>query len=79
MGKKASKEHWIIDDISGFKISSEDAVYGEGIHEGLLMHKDEFSPKQPQLYINPKADDISVPNVRNRPTDQFTDTDEDTF
>lgn len=59
--------HWIISDISGQKIRIKDAVRD---WRDLWMEKDNWSPKQPQLTIIPRQENISVPVVRTQNIDQ---------
>lgn len=53
-----------VSDISGFKFNASEMVYGVGTEAGLLMHKSEFSPLNPQLYIQPVPENRNVPKVR---------------
>ena len=60
--------HLIIDDIDGRKISSADAVMD---WKGLVMSKENWSPKQPQLTIRGREERINVTPTRTRPVDVF--------
>lgn len=53
-----------VSDISGFKYNASEMVYGVGTEKGLLMHISEFSPLNPQLYIQPVPEYRLVPKVR---------------
>ena len=57
-------EHLVIDDIDGRKISSADAVRD---WQGLVMSKENWSPKQPQLTIRGREERINVTPTRTRP------------
>jgi len=61
-------EHLIIDDIDGRKISSANAVRD---WRGLVMSKENWSPKQPQLTIRGRSENTSVTPTRTRPADVF--------
>lgn len=61
-------EHLVIDDIDGRKISSADAVRD---WQGLVMSKENWSPKQPQLTIRGRSENTSVTPTRTRPADVF--------
>ena len=61
-------EHLVIDDIDGRKISSADAVRD---WQGLVMSKENWSPKQPQLTIRGREERINVTPTRTRPVDVF--------
>ena len=60
--------HLIIDDIDGRKISSADAVMD---WKGLVMSKENWSPKHPQLTIRGREERINVTPTRTRPVDKF--------
>ena len=64
--KKGS--HLIIDDIDGRKISSADAVMD---WKGLVMSKENWSEKHPQLTIRGRDERINVTPTRTRPVDVF--------
>lgn len=64
-------DHNVISDISGFKHKASEMVILTGSQEGLLVHKTEWNPAHPQLYIESRAEDQSVENVRTRPEDKF--------
>jgi hypothetical protein len=63
-----SGNHWIISDISGQKIRRSQAVKD---WRGLIMEKDNWSEKHPQLDIKPRAEDISVQDARPRQSDTW--------
>ena len=67
-------EHNVISDISGFKHKASEMRKMEGVDRDLLVHWTEWNPEHPQLHIEGRTDDISVPNVRVRPQDKFADT-----
>ena len=61
-------QHLIIDDIDGRKISSANAVRD---WRGLVMSKENWSPKHPQLDLRGRSEDTSVTPTRTRPADVF--------
>ena len=56
-----SGEFNIIDDLTGFKINSKDARKMEGIHEGLVTHKNNWEPEHPQLHLDIATDEDQIP------------------
>ena len=60
--------HLIIDDIDGRKISSADAVKD---WKGLVMSKENWSAKHPQLNIRGRSENTNVTPTRTRPVDKF--------
>ncbi len=60
--------HLIIDDISGRKIRSDKARI---TWQGFVTSREDFDPKQPQLTLRHRAEDLSVRPTRVRPTDKF--------
>jgi hypothetical protein len=61
-------EHLVISDISGQKIRSSDSIKD---WRGLIMERDNWSEKHPQLDIKPRAEDISVQDARPRQSDTW--------
>lgn len=59
-------DHWIISDISGQKIRIQDA---ERDWRGLWMEKSNFSPKEKQLTIIPRKENIAVRVARTQAED----------
>ena len=60
--------HLIIDDIDGRKISSADSVKD---WKGLVMSKENWSAKHPQLNIRGRSENTNVTPTRTRPVDKF--------
>ena len=60
-----------IDDITGFKHKRSEMRELSGTQAGLLTHKRNWNPAQPQLFIRGRPDIISVPNSRVRTADTF--------
>lgn len=58
--------HWIISDISGQKIRKQSAVRD---WRDLWMEKDNFSPKEKQLTITPRQENIAVTVARTQAAD----------
>lgn len=58
----------LIDDRSGLKIKSTDAVME---WNGRIVHRDRYEPRHPQDLARSFPDDQSVPNPRPRATDKF--------
>ena len=67
-------QHNLIDDITGLKIKSGRARELGGEQRGLLTDVKNWNEPHPQLKINARQDDQSVPNTRNRPTETFITT-----
>lgn len=67
-------DHWLIDDITGFKIHGSDARELDGTEKGLVTHYKNWEPTNPQLYITPVPDYESVYPTRLYPQDQFVAT-----
>ena len=65
-------EHNFISDISGFKFKSGDMRKLQGTQKGLVCHKSEWNPPQPQLKVRGIPDRQNVPNPRVRPPDDFS-------
>lgn len=61
-------QHLIIDDIDGRKISSADAVKD---WKGLVMSKENWSAKHPQLDLRGRSENTNVTPTRTRPVDKF--------
>ena len=59
-------DYLVISDISGLKFLRSECRFGEGIQKGLLMHKSEWAPEQPQLNLHPQQDKIAVSDPRPR-------------
>ena len=65
-------DNWVVDDITGFRIPASEAVHGEGLMLGMIMHRDTADKPNHQLFLKPgPADDIASKIVRTRPTDIF--------
>jgi len=64
-------DHWVISDISGFKFPASEMKKLTGEQAGLLVHKSEWNPSNPQLNIKSREDDQSVNNIRLQPADEF--------
>jgi len=64
-------DNWVIDDITGFKIKASDAVYGVGLEQGLLVHKDVASEGNPQLHLKPRNDSQLANLIRDKPAENF--------
>ncbi len=60
--------HLIIDDIDGRKISSDQAVTD---WRGLVMSRENWSPKHPQLDLRGRSENTNVTPTRTRPVDVF--------
>lgn len=61
-------EHWVIDDITGFRIRSSDAVKQ---WNGLVVHKDYAEPRHPQDSVRARPESISVTDPRPQPPARF--------
>lgn len=59
--------HWIISDISGQKIRVKDAIQD---WRGLWMERENFSPKEKQLTIIARQEDIAVRIARTQNIDE---------
>lgn len=57
-------DNCVVSDISGFKFNASEMVYGVDSEAGLLMHRSEFSPHNPQFNIQPVQENRIVPLVR---------------
>lgn len=62
-----------IDDITGFKHKRSEMRKLSGTQKGLLTHKRNWNPAQPQLKIRVRQDKIAVADSRVRPADDFSD------
>lgn len=60
--------HLIIDDISGEKIRSDKVKI---TWEGYVTNRRDWSPKQPQLELRSRSENINVTPTRVRTTDVF--------
>ena len=60
--------HWVIDEISGQKISSDDAVKN---WKGQIVHTRNYEPRHPQDTIKLPAENPSVKDPRPRGTDRY--------
>ena len=67
-------DHWLIDDITGFKILASDARELGGTKKGLYTHYKNWEPVNPQLYIDVPPEDQNVYPVRTRGADIFSTT-----
>jgi hypothetical protein len=67
-------DHWLIDDITGFKIRGSDARELDGTEKGLYTHYKNWEPTNPQLYITPEPDYENVYPTRLRGQDIFSAT-----
>jgi len=66
-------QHLIIDDISGRKISSAEVRI---TWDGFVTSREDWDPKNPQLNLRGRDEDMSVKPTRVRPEDKFvTDVD----
>ena len=63
-----SGDYWVIDDISGFKIRSSDAVKQ---WDGLLVHRDHADIRNPQDFVRGRKDRQTVPDARPELADVF--------
>ena len=72
-------DYYVYSDLSGFRILASEAVFGAGTQEGLIMHKDEYRPLQPQLYLMPQYDNITPDVTRSGDNKTLLDSDIDTF
>jgi len=61
-------DHWLIDDITGLKIRASDA---RRQWDGLITHKNSWSPRHPQEHVRSTRDQQSVKNPRPRGVDTF--------
>lgn len=61
-------DHWVIDDITGQKIRASEA---RRQWDGLLVHKDTWSPRQPQDLVRGLVDNMVAEPSRPRPVDTF--------
>ena len=61
-------EHNVTSDISGRVFKRSDMRY---TWDGLLVHKDEWDPKHPQLELKTRKEQISVKDVRDQGPDFF--------
>lgn len=59
-------DHWIISDISGQKIRKSESVKD---WRGLIMERENWSPKHPQLTIRPRQEKIAVQEARTQADD----------
>ncbi len=59
-------DHNVISDDSGQKFKRSEMRY---TWDGLLVHKSEWSPKQPQLTIRGRKEQIQVADVRTQSED----------
>lgn len=64
----------VISDRSGQKIKASDAMF---TWDGLLVGKDQWEPKHPQLDIRGRDEEIAVPYSRPRQPDTFSSTEAD--
>ena len=64
-------DNCVISDISGFKFNASEMVYGVDEQAGLVMHKSEFSPHNPQFNIQPVQEHRDVAIVRTEPSYVF--------
>lgn len=62
----------VIDDISGFKHKASDMRMLTGLKRGLVTHRDNWNPENPQLHLKTKQDLQGVPFSRTRPPFKFT-------
>ncbi len=69
-------DNCVISDVSGFKYNASEMVYGVDAEAGLLMHKSEFSPHNPQFNIKPRQENRTVPKVRTEPPYKFINGDD---
>jgi hypothetical protein len=60
--------HWVIDDITGFKVRS-DRIRTDW--RGIVSDQNEWSPKHPQLDLRSRSEDVNVTPTRTRPNDKF--------
>ena len=60
-----------IDDITGFKHKRSQMVKLSGTQKGLLTHKRNWNPAQPQLFIRGRSENIAVLDSRVRTPDKF--------
>lgn len=67
-------DHNVVSDLNGFKYKASECLILSGSQKGLLCHKSEWNPAQPQLYLSSEPDDMNVPNVRVPPPEQFPPT-----
>ena len=68
MNRWRAGDHLLISDISGQKILRSDARF---TWDGLLVHKSEWYPRQPQLDIKGRDEQIAVADARPRQPDRF--------
>lgn len=61
-------DHWLIDDRSGEKIRSSDAVRE---WDGTIVHRDDAEPRHPQDFVRAKRDRQAVRVARPPPPDVF--------
>lgn len=61
-------EHWVTDDITGFRIRASDAVKQ---WNGLVVHKDYAERRHPQDSVRAKAEPIAVTDPRPPPPARF--------
>lgn len=64
-----SGDWWILCDSCGRKIKASEARHR---WDGFIVCQADFEMRHPQDYIRAKMDKISVPFIRPRPTDTFT-------
>jgi hypothetical protein len=61
-------DHWIIDDVTGFKVLASKARLQ---WDGALVDKKVYEPRHPQDLIRPRRERPGVINARPRPNDVF--------
>jgi hypothetical protein len=68
MSRWKANDHWVISDISGQKHYRSDCRY---TWDGLLVHRSEWYPKNPQQDVKGKDEEIAVRDSRPRQPDKF--------
>lgn len=66
-------DHNVLSDDSGQKFKRSECRLGVpgGLQAGLLVQKDEWSPRHPQLDIRPREEHIAVRDARPRQETRF--------
>jgi hypothetical protein len=61
-------DNCVVSDLTGFKYNGTEMVYGVDAESGMVMHKSEFSPHNPQFNLQPiQEKQVIPPKVRTEP------------